>query len=417
MASSDASLAEQIGDWLIDQALGDPEIGEMFEALCQKVSGIGVPIGRAWLGWTTLHPLFRAESAVWLRNGEMTLGHFPHNSDTAAWRRSPNAHMIEHGLDVLRRRLHGAGAMLDFDVTRELAEKGFTDYLALGTSFTLHGGARSDIGGSGVFVSWACDQPDGFRDEDLAALQQLQRPLATACKTAIDARVTRNVAKTYLGPRAGESVLSGSIHLGDGEEIDAIVWFSDLRGSTRLAETLPSGEFVELLNTYFLIAAAPAMHAGGEILAFIGDAVLAIFPLADHSDREALTARVLAALDEAQEKAGEIGRERAKNGLDPIRFGIAINRGSVMFGNIGVPERLAFSVIGPTVIEVARIEKLTKRIGEPILATREIADLAPERWQPAGTHPLEGSSYDADLFSFIGSAGKPKTRKRASAKA
>jgi adenylate cyclase len=252
----------------------------------------------------------------------------------------------------------------------------------------------------GMFVSWAADRPSGFTDDDLATLQRIQRRFAVACKTMIQARIARNIAEAYLGRETGRRVLSGSIRLGDGEATRALVWFSDLRNSTRLAETMPSGAFLELLNLYFECSARPAIAAGGEVLAFVGDAVLAIFPVTDDAELPALTERVLAALQESLTTTDRINAERVSENREPIRYGIGLNIGTVMYGNIGVPERLSFSAVGPTVIEVARIEKLTKTIGARVLATREIASLAPQMWRSVGEHRLEGVGQPQELFSF-----------------
>jgi adenylate cyclase len=251
-----------------------------------------------------------------------------------------------------------------------------------------------------MFVTWATDRPEGFTDEDLSALQRIQRRLAVACKTVIQTQISRNISEAYLGRQTGERVLNGLIRLGDGAETRALVWYSDLRSSTHLAETLPGQEFLDLLNVYFECAARPVIAAGGEVLAFIGDAVLAIFPVTDENSLPALTRRAVAALGESLVLADRVNAERARLGLEPIRYGIGLNFGTVMYGNIGVPERLAFSAIGPTVIEVARIEKLTKTIGARVLATREIAMWEPHLWRSVGEHALEGLGKPEELFGF-----------------
>ena len=128
-----------------------------------------------------------------------------------------------------------------------------------------------------MFVTWASDRPGGFIDDDLSTLQRIQRRLAIACKTVIQSQISRNIAEAYLGRQTGQRVLAGSIRLGDGEQTRALVWYSDLRNSTRLAETMPSEDFLNLLNVYFECSARPAIAAGGEVLAFVGDAVLASF--------------------------------------------------------------------------------------------------------------------------------------------
>src|SRR5262249_46024274 len=150
-----------------------------------------------------------------------------------------------------------------------------------------------------MFVTWASDRPGGFIDEDLAALQRIQRRLAIACKTVIQSQISRNIAEAYLGRQTGNRVLAGSIRLGDGEQTRALVWYSDLRNSTRLAETMPSEEFLDLLNTYFECSARPAIAAGGEVLAFVGDAVLAIFPVSGDFELTGLIRRVTEALNKS----------------------------------------------------------------------------------------------------------------------
>lgn len=397
---ADSSLISQVDDWLDDQALGNPDIVTLFEGLCLRLHALGIPIARANLMWSTLHPLFRSESVLWRRGQLAVPGQFVHqDTRTEQWLRSPMRHMLETQVRVLRRRLTGPEKLFDFGILDDLAADGYSDYLAIATDLFTHSAVRSDDR-RGMFVTWATDRPDGFTDGDLSALQRIQRRLAVACKTVIQAQISRNISEAYLGRQTGERVLNGLIRLGDGEETRALVWYSDLRASTRLAETMPSEEFLQLLNVYFECAARPAIAAGGEVLAFIGDAVLAIFPVTDEAAFPEITGRAVAALGESIVLADKVNAERGQAGLEPIRYGIGLNVGSVMYGNIGVPERLAFSAVGPTVIEVARIEKLTKSIGARVLATREIAACDPRLWRSMGWHPLEGAGKRLELFGF-----------------
>ena len=397
---AEASLVSQITDWLVDQSLGEPDIVELFEGVCTRLHAIGVPISRAMLMWSTLHPLFQAENVVWHRDQAAELRQFPHqDADTEQWQRSPMRYMLETSVSVLRRQLTGPGALLDFEILEDLAKDGYTDYLAMGTEL-FGSSAYSDRARRGMFVTWASDRPGGFIDDDLASLQRIQRRLAIACKTVIQSQISRNIAEAYLGRQTGQRVLAGSIRLGDGEQTRALVWYSDLRNSTRLAETMPSEDFLELLNVYFECSARPAIAAGGEVLAFVGDAVLAIFPVADDAELPELTRRVTDALNKSLVLTDQINDQRIANGGEPIRYGIGLNIGSVMYGNIGVPERLAFSAIGPTVIEVARIEKLTKTIGARVLATRQVAAIEPRLWRSVGMHRLEGVGQPQELFGY-----------------
>jgi adenylate cyclase len=397
---AEASLITQINDWMIDQALGDPDIIDLFDGVCQRLSCIGIPIARARLMWSTLHPLFRAETVLWQRGQPAELEQIVHTDlESPAWLRSPMRFMLDAGVPVLRRRLAGPGKLLDFQVLEELAEQGYTDYVIVATelspTFIQPSGRRG-----GIFVIWTSDRLNGFTDDDLTALQRIQRRLAVACKTVIQSRIARNITEAYLGRQAGERVLNGSIRLGDGQATQALVWFSDLRNSTRLAETLPSAEFIELLNVYFECAARPVISEGGEVLSFIGDAVLAIFPFTDPAELPRLAARAFSAVRQSLEMGDRANAERIPAGKPPVRYGIGLNTGPVMYGNIGVPERLAFTAIGPTVIEVARIEKLTKSVGARALATREIAMLDPQLWHSIGQHGLEGLGEPQELFGF-----------------
>ena len=172
-------------------------------------------------------------------------------------------------------------------------------------------------------------------------------------------------------------MLAGSIRRGDGQEIQAVVWYNDLRNSTALADTMPGRDYIQLLNVYFDTTAALIIKAGGEVLDFIGDGVLAIFPYHDETQQKAAIQAATGALREVIGARDALNEQRVEHGLVPLRFGIGLNTGKVMFGNIGIPERLTFSVIGPTVNEVSRIELLTKATGMDALVTREIAALDP----------------------------------------
>ncbi|MBO0663703.1 adenylate/guanylate cyclase domain-containing protein [Jiella sp. MQZ9-1] len=392
-------LADQVNEWLLREALGEPKLEDLFYNLCMKLLGIGVPISRARLNWPTLHPLFRAEMISWNRHDQKaTLDHFNHQeANTDAWQKSVLWHMLEYDLSMLRRRLSGPGKLLDFPLLGELAAQGYTDYFVLKTLFEQPGMA-TDSRWSGIFVIWGCDRESGFTDEDLTILQEIQRSLALACKSIIQSQITTNIVETYLGRQAGRSVLDGNIKLGDGATAKALVWYSDMRGSTHLTGTLPSEEFLKLLNDYFECAARPAIRAGGEVLAFIGDAVLVIFPLESRAEGERVTAKILDAVAQSFRMRDTVNAARRERGEAEINFGIGLNVGTVVFGNIGVPERLSFTVIGSAVTEVERIEKLTKTLDANVLATAQVAGLVPGRWSSAGHHCLAGVEEPMELF-------------------
>ena len=402
---SRTSLINEIGEWLVDQALSEPDIVEMFDALCHRLYGIGVPVVRARLTWPTLHPLFGAETILWKKGEEIEFEQFRHQDEVSeAWKASPMAYMFEHGVDQIRRNLDGPNKMVDFAILEELIEQGLTDYLIVATGFDGKPISKEDGPDSnkqrvtGVILTWACSRPGGFTDDDINALKQIQRRFGVALKTTIQKRIATNITETYLGRQAGKQVLDGAIKLGDGQQTEAVVWYSDMRNSTALADTMPPDEFIKLLNEYFSCTAAPPIQYGGEVLDFIGDAVLAIFPFEGEKGKQQAIRCATMAMEMALELLDTTNKNRADQDKQPFDLGIAINVGTLTFGNIGVPERLSFSVIGPTINEAERIEALTKGIESNALVSAEVAAFEPDRWISAGEFRLHGVSQTCELF-------------------
>jgi adenylate cyclase len=411
------SLVSSVAEWLIDQALSEPDIVEMFEGLCRRLHGIGIPLARARLTWPTLHPLFQAETILWVRGQDTVYGNFNHqDKDTPAWVESPMKFVLDNKIGVLRRRLEGPNKLIDFPLLNELVDIGLTDYLMITTNFSEE--VPKDGGSQiGIIVTWSPDRKGGFTDSDISALKRIQRRFAVACKTAIQARIARNITTTYLGSQAGQHVLDGQIRRGDGQEINAVVWYSDLRNSTALADTMASDDYLDLLNAYYECTAGPAIEAGGEVLDFIGDAVLAIFPLSRPGQVAGPVRAATRAIRKSLKLAQDANLARKSDGRAPMKFGIGLNIGTVTFGNIGVPERLDFSVIGPTVNEVARIESQTKALDTPVLVSADIAAVNPDDWQSRGHHRLAGIAQKMELFAVNDDAApgvlaKPATRRR-----
>ena len=399
---SHEALISPIREWLIDQALGNPDITDLFHTLCMRISSVGIPITRARLFWPTLHPLFQAETVSWDQGTGAVLEQFIHQDEASAdWNKSPLKYLVDNKLDILRRELTGANKLVDFELLKGLEQKGFTDFIAMstdleGTSFRTREGGNE----SGIMVTWSTNSPGGFSDEDLIALQKIQRRFAVACKVMIQARISNNIAHTYLGERAGGSVLDGQIRRGDGQTTNAVIWYSDLRDSTSLAETMPPKDYFDLLNSYFTATAQPIIDNGGEILDFIGDAVLGIFPYNNQRELKLAAKAANKALQATCGLATKINAERKDDKLQPFRFGIGVNVGEVMFGNIGIPSRLSFSVIGSAVNEAARIEALTKKLNCTILVGKSFADISPKEWKSLGEHKLQGVSQPIEIFDY-----------------
>ena len=400
---AEASLVTQITDWLVDQSLGEPDIVELFDGVCHAALRHRHADRRAHADVVDAAPAVPGrERAVEARPAGRARPVPPSGQRVAEpGCGAPCASCSSAASRCSAAGLTGPGQAARFrdpGGPREARATPTTSIIgdrALRRAPSIPTSARR-----GIFVTWASDRPSGFTDDDLDALQRIQRRLAIACKTVIQARIARNITEAYLGtPDRASACSTGSIRLGDGEQTRALVWYSDLRNSTRLAETMPSADFLELLNVYFECAARPAIAAGGEVLAFVGDAVLAIFPVERRFRAAGADAPRLSALAPVARSSPTASTPSGSRRPDWSRSatGSALNIGPVMYGNIGVPERLAFSAIGPTVIEVARIEKLTKTVGvararHPRGRRVRAASLALDRRaSPRGPRPAAGA--------------------------
>jgi adenylate cyclase len=401
-ASHGNSLIDAVADWLMNQALATANLEDLLTECSLRLDAAGVPLWRSTIAFQTLHPLYQAVSLIWYReSGLQPVDHFPErvNAQTKEWMQSPQYYIIANRLPFLRRRLTGREAVFDFPLLEELKERGATDHLVYIVPF---GGADyAAPGHDGIVGSWSTDRPGGFTDDDIRSLTRIQSRLGVACKIAIREQITRNVLGAYLGPDAGQQVLSGHIKLGDGETIHAVIWFSDLRESSALADRLPADEYLTLVNDYFACTAGAVIDSGGEVLRFIGDAVLGIFAIRGNGmDETAACEMALTAAAEAERRLAGLNEKRAANGDSDIDFGIGLHVRDVMYGNIGVPERVGFSVIGPAANEAARIESLTKTTGCRMLVSDYFARQVERPWLSLGTHELRGVGQPMEVFTL-----------------
>jgi adenylate cyclase len=387
-AAAESVLGGAIVEWLAEQALLDTEPAGLFDELCQRLRGVGMPILRGQVAFRVLHPLYDAAVLNWNAERGVVADFFrPEESGTEQFIRGPLGHALTHRLPVLRRRLTGDTALLDFAILEEFRAAGGTDYVVFLIGFDA---AKTN----GIICSWLGDRGSGFTDGEIAQLQRVTRELGIALKSRFERSVAQNVAHAYLGERAGQAVLNGSIRRGDGEKIRAALWFSDLRRSTEFAEQLSAEAFLRLLGRYFEMTAAAVLDHGGEVVSLIGDAVLAVFRV-EGPPEEACGRALAAALDSRRRL--EVSPQQEGLVLD---FGIALHLGEVIYGNVGVPERLQFTLVGSAVNEVVRVQDLTKTLGSPLVATAAFADAAPGPWRPVGDHILRGFEKPVPILAM-----------------
>lgn len=388
------NLIDKVADWLMAQALDDTELEALVSGCCERLSAAGVPLARANFSFSVLHPLYRAMGFTWRRGEALEVEGFRHVQEGEAdgFLNSPYYYLLSNKLEYMRRRLDSAGP-LGFPVLDTLRQQGLVDYLAFMTQFRRGSG-------QGMMGSWATDQADGFSESDIAALLRIQMRLAVAARMAVQASLARNTLATYLGANAGAQVLDGNIRRGDGETIKAAIVIADMRDSTRLAEELGRQAYIESLNAFYDGVASAFADAGGEILSFMGDGFLAIFPSGDDpAGRKEACERAFAAALAAAERMAEVNGVRKEQGLCEIGYGLGLHIGSVMFGNVGLEDRLAFSVFGSAVNEASRLESLTKTLGVPILASEEFRSRLSSKWLELGEQTMRGVAHPIAVYT------------------
>jgi len=386
-------------DWLTEQTIQDSSLEVLVEGVCKRLWAAGVPVWRFFGSFPTLHPLYHSSSVIWKRGEPISASNFPHGGMAhPGYQDSPLRFLTENGLPFLRRRLEGDAARLDFPILREMREAGATDYALFHVAFP--GADFTREGSDGLYASFATDARGGFGEDDLRIMGQVIRSLAVACKMAITRGTTRNVLTAYLGPGAAERVLAGNIRRGDCSAIHAAIWYCDLRDSTPLAAQLSPADFLHALNCYFECTAGAVLAHGGEVLRFVGDAVLGIFPVSPSGGDADACSRGVAAVRDAEQRMRALNDRRAAESVPLLSYGVGLHVGEVLFGNIGIPERVEFSVIGPAANEVARLESLTKTLGAAALFSGEFVRNVDLPWRPLGRHSLRGIGREMDVFAL-----------------
>ncbi len=390
------TLIDEVSDWVVSQALTDVDLKALVTGTCERLAAAGVPILRVNFTFSVLHPLYNAMGFVW-RRGQGTsvdgLKHLPKGEDSR-YTQSPYFYLVSNSLQHLRRRLD-KGECFDYPVLNELKEEGMTDYLAFVRNF-------EDQPGKGIFGSWATAQSGGFSESEIEALLRIQKRLAVTAKVAVLKDLAKNALSTYLGDGAGTRVLEGQIRRGDGETIRAAIVMGDIRGSTTMAEVLGRQAYIDALNTFFDNVASAFSDAGGEILSFVGDGFLAIFPC-DSNTKEARAKACTAAAQAARVASAQMAAanaEREAEGYDSISYGLGLHIGNVMFGNVGLMDRLTFSAFGSAVNEAARLEALTKELDSHILASDEFRSRCNGHWKSYGEQKLRGVGHSIEVFGY-----------------
>ncbi len=382
-------------DWLMTGTRDRRFVDDIFAELCNRLHAAGVPIARASLHFLINNPQWLGARIVWRRatgRAEMqTVGY--EITQTAVYRKSPFT-AVRNGAAMVRQRVDGDATadMLDDMNTSLLAElraEGLVDYVAWPLEHTL---------GKRHMITFASDDPQGFGPAQIDALEAVLPALALVSEIRLKNRLARTLLETYVGPHASQKILDGAIRRGDGETVRAVVIVGDLRGFTAMSNRLERDAVIAVLNDYFDAMCQPIERHGGEILKFMGDGLLAIYPLSD----EDACGRVLRTVVEIEKAIAALNERNWASGGEPLGYGIGVHLGDVMYGNIGSRSRLDFTVIGPAVNIASRLEGLTKEVGRQALFSQQFAENLGDRGvlAPAGAHAVKGLAEPVVVYAL-----------------
>jgi adenylate cyclase len=400
----------ELSAWLTQVGLdGTPE-SEIVCGFCERCVASGLPLTRGLVAIDTLDPVHEGRVFRWGYNPELApvadygrtsqeglaVGGFDPQDVEAArrWQNSAFYHMLQGGGSLLRRRLDAA-TKDEFAWLSDLYAEGITDYVAIINRFAT-AGVIGEM--DSVYSSWATAAPEGFGANHIAALASLTPYLALAIKSVSLVRMTGTLMRTYLGHDAAQRVLSGRILRGVADTIEAVIWFSDLRGFTRITDTAPE-QVIPLLNDYADVIVSAIHGRGGDVLKLIGDATLAIFTAEErtHAVNAALSAAIA-----AREGISALNKRRELDGKPVTDMNLGLHAGEVFYGNIGSRERLDFTVMGPAVNEVVRIAAMCRSVDQPVLTSSAFAsaEATRRRLVSVGRYALRGVSRAQELFTL-----------------
>ena len=402
---NEAFLSE-LSAWLTQAGLGGTSETDIVSGFCERCVSAGLPLSRTLIFIDTLHPVHEGRLFRWgFGPNEPPVVEYGRTSAVSGsdlmdvevverWRRSAHYRMLQTGETFLRRRLNAATAD-EFTALQEWLTAGMTDYVAMISRFAPEG-VIGEM--DGVYTSWGTTAPDGFDDNHITSLKRVVPYLALAIKSVSLARMTGTLMETYLGRDAGQRVLSGRIVRGTAEKIDAVIWFSDLRGFTRITDIAPE-EVIPLLNDYADAIISAIHQHGGDVLKLIGDGTLAIFTAEDRL--HACTAALSAAIA-ARNGVAELKKRRAVVRRPVTDMYLGLHVGEVFYGNVGSHDRLDFTVIGPAVNEASRIAAMCRSVDQPVLLSSAFANVGDikRRLVSVGRYALRGVSHPQELFAL-----------------
>jgi adenylate cyclase len=380
-----------ITDWLMGSAIKQASGARVIDEFAWRLLAAGFPLLRTTLHSGTLHPQFLGVFFEWWRDVGKTVQTLVAHEilDAVLYENNPVRRVIEGG-ETIRRRLDVADDELDFPILHDVKAKGGTDYIALPIP-SAHG--------QNYAVTYTTDRAGGFSLREIDEMTRLSHRLQGACDNYRQRALTRNLLNAYLGANAGPKVLAGQIRRGTGEELTVVLWSSDLRGFTERSDRLAGSRMIAILNALFDAQAKAIHNHGGEILKFIGDGLLAIFPIGVALRPRDAADAALNAAREALAAVHLLAGESCMANEPPLRIVVALHAGTVIYGNVGSADRLDFTVVGPAVNLVSRLEGIAKTLDQPIVVSDDFARAYGDPMRSLGYHQFRGLANSHELFA------------------
>ena len=386
-----ASELHKLSDWLMDGARSAAGSPRLLAEIGERLIEAGLPLWRTGVFVRTLHPDVYGRNFVWRPGAEVEVSSVDFGIlQSPDFRASPLIAVFQQGIEVRARADDPASSR--FPIIADLRAEGVTDYIALPLIFT---------DGLVNASSWTTKQAGGFTEDQLAALRMIVTPLARVIEIINLRRLASVLLDTYVGNRAGERIMGGQIRRGHTESMNAAIWLSDLRGFTALSDRLPSETVVDILNLYFDCQVAAIRAHGGEVLKYMGDGLLAVFPIDEYvGDAQQVCSHVLEAAHQSRASVADMRFPVGKN-EERFRFGLALHVGTILYGNIGGGNRLDFTCIGPAVNLAARLEKIASQLHRTVVASEGFAGICGGGWNDLGEFPIAGFSKAERVYGLI----------------
>ncbi|HXV23039.1 MAG TPA: adenylate/guanylate cyclase domain-containing protein [Alphaproteobacteria bacterium] len=391
---------DEIVDLILREARENDDLGGLLAAVCDKLCEAGLPLMRASLGMRAIDPTIRALSFVWWRDRGVSADQTPHDEGDAQYLRSPISYLQTQGLARNRWRLDQGEGCETYTILREVQAAGASDYFM----WLMRFGGPTSLAMPGVAIAIATDQLGGFSDDETALFEALLSAFGLACYRFALSRTAEDILGVYLGPMTARRVLAGEVQRGIGRAITAAILLADLRDFTQLTGREDPLRVVGWLNEHLEAVGGPVAEEGGEVLKFMGDGLLAVFPAESPERGRQACLRALAAAEEALVRTGALNASRRARGEPQLGLDIVLHYGEVVYGNVGASRRLDFTVIGRAVNEASRVESLCGRLGRDLLLTSPFATRCGRDTLSLGRFALRGVEGELEVAVLAGSA-------------